>query len=65
MASPDIVDAIRYLVDNGVKRRALPAVYPPWQTVYYHFAAWRRRGAIGFLRDQLRRQIRTGQGRCP
>src|SRR4051812_41836893 len=47
----DIVDAIRYLVDNGVKWRALPADYPPWQTVYYHFAAWHRRGVIGFLRD--------------
>lgn len=61
----DIVDAIRYLVDSGVKWRALPADYPPWQTVYYHFAAWHRRGVIGFLRDQLRRRIRTGQGRCP
>ncbi|MEU6957037.1 IS5 family transposase [Streptomyces sp. NPDC045714] len=61
----DIVDAIRHLVDNGVKWRALPADYPPWQTVYYHFAAWHRRGVIGLLRDQLRRQIRTGQGRCP
>lgn len=61
----DIVDAIRYLVDNGVKWRALPADYPPWQTVYYHFAAWHRRGVIGFLRDQLRRQIRTGQGDVP
>ncbi len=65
MASPDIVDAIRYLVDNGVKWRALAVVYPPWQTAYYQVAAWHRRGAIGFLRDQLRRQIRTGQGRCP
>ncbi|MEU9256339.1 IS5 family transposase [Streptomyces sp. NPDC048270] len=61
----EIVDAIRYIVDNGVKWRALPCDYPPWQTVYYHFARWHRAGVVAFLRDQLRRQIRTGQGRCP
>lgn len=55
----------RRTMDAFLRRRALPADYPPWQTVYYHFAAWHRRGVIAFLRDQLRRQIRTGQGRCP
>jgi putative transposase len=30
----EIVDAIRYLVDNGCKWRALPADFPPFQTVY-------------------------------
>jgi hypothetical protein len=30
--------------------------YPPWQTVYYHFAAWHHCGVIAHLRDQLRRQ---------
>ncbi|MFE3865688.1 transposase [Streptomyces goshikiensis] len=29
----EIADAIRYVVDNGIKWRALPADYPPWQTV--------------------------------
>ncbi|WP_079408290.1 IS5 family transposase [Streptomyces sp. 3211] len=61
----EIVDAIRYVVDNGVKWRALPADYPPWQTVYYHFWRWMRAGVVGFIRDQLRCQLRTGQGRCP
>ncbi|MFE9500756.1 transposase [Streptomyces collinus] len=55
----DIVDAIRYLVDNGVKRLALPGDSPPWQTVFYQFAAWQRRGLIAFSHDQLRPQIRT------
>ncbi|CAM5593750.1 hypothetical protein SCALM49S_04369 [Streptomyces californicus] len=58
------MDAVRYVVDNGIKWRAMPADYPPWQTVYYHFARWHRRGVVAFLREQLRRQIRTGQGRC-
>jgi transposase len=33
-----IVDAIRYVVDNGIKWRALPHDYGvPWQTVYGFF----------------------------
>ncbi|MFJ7063721.1 transposase [Streptomyces microflavus] len=28
----------------------LPADYPPWQTVYYHFAQWHRQGVVAFLR---------------
>lgn len=60
-----IVDAIRYLVDNGAKWRSLPADFPPWQTVYGFFARWNRAGAVTFIRDQLRRHIRTGKGRCP
>lgn len=30
----EIVDGIRYLVDNGIKWRSMPADYPPWRTVY-------------------------------
>ncbi|MEV0449099.1 transposase [Streptomyces sp. NPDC050600] len=33
-----LVDVIRYLVDNGSKRRSLPADFPPWQAVYGPFA---------------------------
>lgn len=35
-----IVDAIFYLVDNGIKWRALPVDFPSWSTVYNYFAAW-------------------------
>ncbi|QFZ17380.1 transposase [Saccharothrix syringae] len=35
-----IVDAILYVVDNGITWRALPADCPPWPTVYQRFAAW-------------------------
>lgn len=40
-----IVDAIFYVLRNGVTWRALPLDFPPWQTVYY----WFRR----FARDAL------------
>ncbi|GIH19671.1 transposase [Rugosimonospora africana] len=35
-----IADAIFYLVDNGIKWRALPMDFPPCSTVYNYFAAW-------------------------
>ncbi|MBO8200882.1 IS5 family transposase [Streptomyces smyrnaeus] len=60
-----VVDAIRYIVDNGAKWPALPADYPPWETVYAIFARWNRAGVVAWIRDQLRRRIRTGAGRCP
>ncbi|WP_234390522.1 transposase [Streptomyces sp. MMG1533] len=36
-----ILDAIRYLVDNGIKWRAMPADFPPWDRVYAFFRRWR------------------------
>lgn len=61
----EIVDAIRYVVDNGCKWRALPSDFPPWQTVYGFFARWEKAGVLEHLRDQLRRRIRVDAGRCP
>jgi len=61
----EIVDAIRYIVDNGAKWRALPADFPPWETVYGFFWRWTRAGVVAQIRDQLRRRIRTNLSRCP
>ncbi|WP_345035163.1 transposase [Streptomyces sannanensis] len=29
-----MLDAVRYLVDNGIKWRSMPADFPPWDRVY-------------------------------
>jgi transposase len=58
-----IVDAILYVVDNGIKWRALPADFPPWQTVYKRFAAWEKVGASQRLPDALRDRVRLAEGR--
>ncbi|CAM5236321.1 hypothetical protein SFIMM107S_04257 [Streptomyces griseus] len=47
-----ILDAVRYLVDNGTKWRAIPADFPPWDRVYAFFAAgatmvWSRTSTTG------------------
>ncbi|WP_306749557.1 IS5 family transposase [Saccharothrix yanglingensis] len=59
-----IVDAILYLVDNGIKWRALPADFPPWPTVYKRFAAWEKVGASQRLLDALRDRARPADGRA-
>jgi transposase len=61
----DIVDAIRYLIDNGCKWRALPADFPPWKTVYGFFTRWSRDHVITRIRDTLREQLRIQAGRDP
>jgi transposase len=35
-----ILDAIRYLVDDGIKWRAMPADFPQWDRVYAFFRRW-------------------------
>jgi putative transposase len=60
-----IVDAIRYLTDNGGKWRALPADFPPWQTVHGFFTRWAKTGVVEQIRDTLREQIRVQAGRTP
>ncbi|MFH9864414.1 IS5 family transposase [Streptomyces sp. NPDC017202] len=49
-----MIDAVRYLVDNGIKWRAMPADFPPWPRVYAFFARWRDAGLVAELHDRLR-----------
>ncbi|MGX7829287.1 IS5 family transposase [Actinokineospora sp. 24-640] len=58
-----IVDAILYVVDNGIKWRALPADFPPWQTVYKRFALWEKAAGSQRLLDGLRDRARLVAGR--
>ncbi len=58
-----IVDALFYLVDNGIKWRALPRDFPPWRTVYGFCRRWRQDKVTTALADDLRAAIRRGLGR--
>lgn len=60
-----IVDAIRYLVDNGVKWRALPSDFPAWPVVYRYFRRFETAEATVHAVDVLRRRIRAAAGRDP
>ncbi|MFF4656474.1 transposase [Streptomyces sp. NPDC001381] len=58
-----MIDAVRYLVDNGIKWRAMPADFPPWPRVYAFFARWRDTGLAAELHDRLRGAARVAEGR--
>ncbi|GAA4944361.1 IS5 family transposase [Streptomyces caelestis] len=58
-----MIDAIRYLVDNGIKWRAMPCDFPPWPRVYAFFARWRDVGLVAELHDRLRKAVREAEGR--
>jgi putative transposase len=58
-----IIEAILYLDRAGCAWRSLPSDFPPWQTVYGYFAAWRDDGTLTRLHDALRAQVRTAAGR--
>src|SRR5689334_5775548 len=61
----DIVDAIRYVAHNGCVWRALPADFPPWQTVYDYHARWSTDGTVNHLHNRLRDHVRAAAGREP
>jgi transposase len=54
-----------YLDRTGCAWRYLPTDYPPWQTVYSYFAAWRDNGTLARLHGELRARARTAAGRTP
>ncbi|GGS14453.1 MULTISPECIES: IS5 family transposase [Streptomyces] len=58
-----MIDAVRYLVDNGIKWRAMPSDFPPWPRVYAFFARWRDAGLVAELHDRLREAVRRSEGR--
>ncbi|MGA5474365.1 IS5 family transposase [Streptomyces arboris] len=58
-----ILDAVRYLVDNGIKWRAMPADFPPWDRVYAFFRRWRDHALVKEFHDRLRGRVREGAGR--
>ncbi|PNV30847.1 IS5/IS1182 family transposase [Streptomyces sp. DH-12] len=58
-----ILDAVRYLVDNGIKWRAMPADSPPWDRVYAFFRRWRENALAREFHDRLRGRVRLETGR--
>ncbi|AWN32388.1 IS5 family transposase [Streptomyces sp. NEAU-S7GS2] len=60
-----MLDAVRYLVDNGIKWRAMPVDFPLWDRVYAFFRRWRDHGLVKEFHDRLRDRVRQLAGRDP
>lgn len=58
-----MLDAVFYVTDNGIKWRSVPADFPAWDRVYAFFRRWRENGLVGELHDRLRGKVRTAEGR--
>ena len=61
----DVIDAIRYLVKEGIQWRAMPCDFPPWPTISDILGRWQEQGATEMMHDELRRQCRIAAGRTP
>lgn len=59
----EVINATTYLLRTGCAWRMLPHEFPPWQTVYEYFAAWRDAGIWEGIHTALREQLRIRQGR--
>jgi transposase len=58
-----MLDAVRYVVDNGVKWAALPADFPPFKRVHAFFTRWRDTGLLTEFHDRMRGAVRESEGR--
>jgi len=61
----DVVNAIFYVAATGCQWRALPAVYPNWNTVHRLHLQWSRDGTWERIADRLRGLVRERDGRDP
>jgi putative transposase len=61
----EILNAIFYLLDNGIKWQNMPHDFPPPGTVYYWYAKWRDDDLLEHIHDQLHQQVRQQAGREP
>jgi putative transposase len=59
----ELLDAIFYVVRGGCAWRLLPHDFPPWQTAYHYFRAWRIDGSWEKIHATLRERTRLQEGR--
>lgn len=58
-----MLDALRYLTDNGGKWRSLPEPFPPPRKVFDFFRRWVRQGVFASIHTALVKEIRVRAGR--
>ncbi len=57
-----MLDAVRYVVDNGVKWANLPADFPPYRRVHAFARRWQVTGLLAEFHDRLRDRVRDKEG---
>lgn len=59
----EVVNALLYVADNGIKWRAIPHDFPAWQTVYGYFRRWSQSGVWEQVNQVFVRKVRIDAGR--
>jgi transposase len=59
----EVMNALMYVADNGIKWRAMPHDLPAWQTVYGYFRRWSQGGVWEQVNQALGKQVRLAVGR--
>ena len=59
----EVMNALMYVADNGIKWRAMPHDLPAWQTVYGYFRRWSQSGMWEKVNQALAQQVRVAAGR--
>jgi len=59
----EIINAVFYVLSNGIKWRAMPHDLPSWSTVYGYFRKWRQQGHWQRWNATLRQRLRKRLGR--
>ena len=59
----EILNAIFYVLVEGVRWRSLPGDFPAWQTVYTYFRQWRKDKTWIEIHDRLHEWTRIEQQR--
>ena len=60
-----MINGIFYLVRANCAWRMLPKEHPPWGTVYYYFARFKKDGTWQRIHDALPARVRVQNGRNP
>jgi len=60
-----VVDAILYVLKTGCQWHLLPADFPPYRVVHYHFMRWSKRGDWTRAREALHNLARKLDHRKP
>lgn len=61
----EVINAIFYIIRAGCSWRMLPHDLPPWQTVYFYFQRFQRKGVWSKIHAILRSKLRELEGRDP
>jgi len=60
----EVVNALMYVADNGIKWRAMRHDFPAWQPVYGDLRRWSESGVWQQMNQALNRQVRLEAGRA-